>query len=77
MKVNNKYLKNNILNNLTKNTNVYPQYITKKPSNSFLKKNISDKYIKKIYLKSTQIKILLFIIMKKILIKEIQLKLIN
>ena len=47
MKVNNKYLKNNILNNLTKNTNVYPQYITKKPSNSFLKKNISDKYIKK------------------------------
>lgn len=47
MKLNNKYLKNNILNNLTKNTNVYSQYITKKPSNSFLKKNISDKFIKK------------------------------
>lgn len=40
MKLNNKYLKNNILNNLTKNTNVYSQYITKKPSNSFLKKYI-------------------------------------
>ena len=47
MKLNNKYLKNNILNNLTKNSNVYSQYINKKPNNSFLKKNISDKFIKK------------------------------
>ena len=76
MKLNNKYLKNNILNNLTKNTNVYSQYITKKPSNSFLKKIYLINLLKKVYLKLNQIKILLFIIMK-IIIKEIQLKLIN
>ena len=46
MKLNNKYLKNNILNNLAKNSNVYSQYISKKPNNSFLKKDISDKFIK-------------------------------